>query len=309
MSTGPAVPSSLAAGVHSPCIGVCRLDEETGYCLGCGRTAFEVSEWASADDERKTLIWQSLPTRLEMLGTKVRLMPWSPVAVGDWVAERLRERTGTWIVGSMAASAAFAAGLEVAVRQTPTEITACQKEGAFRLELHEKLRAFSFGADPIRSMVVLALPRTRISLPVASGLTPLGPDIRAVDPEHRSLSLFDLGVGGKEVRICLRTANSALAENLHAASGQQWNSEMSSIDAAHLVVETALSRVEKYAPKFPLGDSLSGMVPGHLLEQLSNRGRDTSVETTLPRWAVPVAVYSPEFRCCGLECSNGVEMG
>src|SRR5690606_23247915 len=100
VSTGSATPPLMTATVHSPCIGVCRLDEETGYCLGCGRTGLEVAEWAGADDERKALIWRSLPARLEVLGTKIRLMPWSPAAVGDWVAQRLVEGAGNWVVGA-----------------------------------------------------------------------------------------------------------------------------------------------------------------------------------------------------------------
>ncbi|MFZ5792765.1 MAG: DUF1289 domain-containing protein [Pseudomonadota bacterium] len=35
----------LADGPPSPCIGVCRIDERSGWCLGCYRTIDEIREW------------------------------------------------------------------------------------------------------------------------------------------------------------------------------------------------------------------------------------------------------------------------
>jgi predicted Fe-S protein YdhL (DUF1289 family) len=29
----------------SPCIGVCRIDEATGWCQGCLRTLDEIADW------------------------------------------------------------------------------------------------------------------------------------------------------------------------------------------------------------------------------------------------------------------------
>lgn len=37
--------------VQSPCIGVCRLKK--GVCIGCFRTAKEITEWWDADSVRK----------------------------------------------------------------------------------------------------------------------------------------------------------------------------------------------------------------------------------------------------------------
>jgi len=31
--------------VQSPCIGVCSMDESTGYCAGCYRTIAEIKGW------------------------------------------------------------------------------------------------------------------------------------------------------------------------------------------------------------------------------------------------------------------------
>jgi predicted Fe-S protein YdhL (DUF1289 family) len=35
----------LSEGPASPCIGVCRIDDRTGWCFGCYRTIDEIREW------------------------------------------------------------------------------------------------------------------------------------------------------------------------------------------------------------------------------------------------------------------------
>ena len=47
----------LDGGPPSPCIGVCRLDDRTGYCLGCYRTIDEIADWMiMMPDDRHTLL-------------------------------------------------------------------------------------------------------------------------------------------------------------------------------------------------------------------------------------------------------------
>jgi len=40
---------------RSPCIGVCSIDKESGYCLGCSRTEEEVKKW---EDSNTTDDWK-----------------------------------------------------------------------------------------------------------------------------------------------------------------------------------------------------------------------------------------------------------
>jgi predicted Fe-S protein YdhL (DUF1289 family) len=56
-----------AAGVPSPCINVCRIDEATAWCEGCGRTLDEIAAWATLDDAGKRRVWQRLRARREQL--------------------------------------------------------------------------------------------------------------------------------------------------------------------------------------------------------------------------------------------------
>jgi predicted Fe-S protein YdhL (DUF1289 family) len=36
---------ALAEGPASPCIGICRIDGRTGWCIGCYRNIDEIREW------------------------------------------------------------------------------------------------------------------------------------------------------------------------------------------------------------------------------------------------------------------------
>jgi len=50
------------AGVPSPCIDVCRLDER-GWCIGCRRTIEEITEWSRASEARRREILREVADR------------------------------------------------------------------------------------------------------------------------------------------------------------------------------------------------------------------------------------------------------
>lgn len=43
--------------LSSPCINICRMDADTGWCEGCQRSLDEIAGWsrASEDDKRRIL--------------------------------------------------------------------------------------------------------------------------------------------------------------------------------------------------------------------------------------------------------------
>jgi predicted Fe-S protein YdhL (DUF1289 family) len=49
--------------VPSPCIDVCRMDEATGWCVGCLRTLDEIALWSALDDDDKRQVWSDLERR------------------------------------------------------------------------------------------------------------------------------------------------------------------------------------------------------------------------------------------------------
>lgn len=52
--------------VASPCIQVCRLDDVTGWCIGCSRTLAEIAAWCELSEPVKARIVASLPRRTAM---------------------------------------------------------------------------------------------------------------------------------------------------------------------------------------------------------------------------------------------------
>ncbi len=49
--------------IVTPCIKVCAVDGESGFCLGCQRTLKEIGGWARFTDEERAAIMAELPAR------------------------------------------------------------------------------------------------------------------------------------------------------------------------------------------------------------------------------------------------------
>ena len=54
---------SMLRRVTSPCIGICKLDQKSGFCIGCKRTIEEIGRWAMLDDPDRQAIVDQLPGR------------------------------------------------------------------------------------------------------------------------------------------------------------------------------------------------------------------------------------------------------
>jgi uncharacterized protein len=54
--------------IPSPCIGVCRLDRESGLCEGCLRTAGEIAAWPYASEAEQLAIVRNLRERRRAAG-------------------------------------------------------------------------------------------------------------------------------------------------------------------------------------------------------------------------------------------------
>ena len=61
--------------IKSPCIQVCAIDGETGYCLGCGRTLQEVAAWSKLEATDRDAIMAQLPKRNQTLRALGKLGP------------------------------------------------------------------------------------------------------------------------------------------------------------------------------------------------------------------------------------------
>lgn len=48
---------------QSPCIGVCAMDESTGFCQGCFRTIEEIQQWWDLDPAARAEINEKVSLR------------------------------------------------------------------------------------------------------------------------------------------------------------------------------------------------------------------------------------------------------
>jgi predicted Fe-S protein YdhL (DUF1289 family) len=53
--------------IETPCIKVCVVDPETGWCIGCGRTRMEIGGWLGFSAAERKSIMAGLPQRLSTL--------------------------------------------------------------------------------------------------------------------------------------------------------------------------------------------------------------------------------------------------
>jgi predicted Fe-S protein YdhL (DUF1289 family) len=56
----------------SPCVGVCQINAQTKFCLGCWRTLREVAHWSRYDDDEKRAVLGALRERQAEAGVDRR---------------------------------------------------------------------------------------------------------------------------------------------------------------------------------------------------------------------------------------------
>ena len=54
--------------IQSPCVRVCQLDPDTGFCRGCYRTVDEIAGWPEMSDRDKEECLNLLAERKERAG-------------------------------------------------------------------------------------------------------------------------------------------------------------------------------------------------------------------------------------------------
>jgi predicted Fe-S protein YdhL (DUF1289 family) len=279
--------------IPSPCTGICTMDAALGLCLGCGRTADEIIEWSSAGDVRRSAIWAILPERIDALGISITRLPWPQGRIAEFVAETLRQKSETWVLGCYGATAEFICRHDEPcdVSATGETITAISDRGALQLTIGDHVRALRLRADHTRRgirAIFLVVLKTRAILPIATTFTPLGRDEGAIRPECRNDAWFDLGLGRGDVRFCVRASATELRDRLNQVSGLPLPDVLQAAGAMIVkhsparVVESPLGRAEIYTSiPPPGGQSPDGphthLVPGHLAT-----GRATEPGIDLP---------------------------
>lgn len=291
-------------GLVSPCVGICKLDEATGYCLGCARTGDEIADWKEFTDEWRASVWDKLPERFETLGITCRRLPWETSQIRSFVLESLRQARGTWVAGIVGAVGEFAAAQGQGIKAELNGETIIAETPGARLQflIDKSVRALTFETKetpPEETRVVLAVKRERGRPDVAHALAALGQDHDAITPADRHADLFDLGLGRKEARFCVRTGPGQAHEALTRALGSTFPANLSQIGSILLeesptrVIETALGRIEVLAP-IPEPDQTSPHGPHtHLLPDHLKLGQSMPAGMELPRAYIPGAIFYP----------------
>jgi predicted Fe-S protein YdhL (DUF1289 family) len=283
---------------HSPCVGICKLDDASGFCIGCGRSKGEIADWISMNESQRDDVWLKLPERLVTLSIRVRLMPWTRDELVDWAKQTISGRHGTWVTGAPGAVAEFPCTAErrIDVDALSDAVIARAPDASFRLRVSDKMRAFMFSDD---GPVVLGLPKGRANVSSHSLVEPLGTDADAIDEAHRNDRLFDFGVGRKSSRFCIRTNDESLAQILSEHAGQHWSEVMPAIGMQLLaagptrVVESAAARIEVLAPISMPGTQSPAGAHTLFLPEFLKSGEEIPASLAIPDFAAPIAIFYP----------------
>jgi predicted Fe-S protein YdhL (DUF1289 family) len=54
-----------AQNIETPCIGVCTVDDKTGFCMGCFRSLEEIQNWWDMTDQQRSEVMQKLDQRMQ----------------------------------------------------------------------------------------------------------------------------------------------------------------------------------------------------------------------------------------------------
>ncbi|MEM1100044.1 MAG: hypothetical protein AAGH73_00760 [Pseudomonadota bacterium] len=204
------------------------------------------------------------------------------------------------VVGAVAEFAA-APGEPVHFREEGPDFVARTRNGALRMRLDDDLRALSFdlGESQGTSPFLLAVKRKRGQERAhAAKLEDLGEDRDALI-EDGAVRLFDLGLGRREARFCVRVGAGKAQDALIAAAGLPFAEALPKIAGTLLaesptrVVQTALGRVEvEGAIPPPTARSPAGPHT-HLLPDHLATGRALPVGMELPEAYLPGALFYP----------------
>lgn len=53
--------------IETPCIKICVVDPDTGFCIGCGRTRAEIGGWLGLSPDERRVVMADLPERVASL--------------------------------------------------------------------------------------------------------------------------------------------------------------------------------------------------------------------------------------------------
>ena len=73
--------------ITSPCIAVCKMDDASGYCIGCWRTIDEIIDWQMLTQAQKADVLDQLPERISLRPPAWRERLRTALEDNPWIAQ------------------------------------------------------------------------------------------------------------------------------------------------------------------------------------------------------------------------------
>ncbi len=49
--------------IETPCVNICRMDEQNRYCIGCFRSLDEIKRWTTMSEDERAAVMTQLESR------------------------------------------------------------------------------------------------------------------------------------------------------------------------------------------------------------------------------------------------------
>jgi len=228
-----------------------------------------------------------------------------PPMTRSLLLDHINDPTSSWSVGRFGAIAEFHRDLgePVALAATNAAISVSTARGAVRIELLQPVRPVAY--ETISSCleswgqgVALCLPDDVALMSGRAVVVELGPDGDAVRPQDREGILFDLGLGGEQADICVRTDDPQTIALLRATCGKPLftmeHAQMARMLtlSPHRVFCCRMGRVEVFQPIPPPNGKSPEGPHTHVLPRLLVQGRGQAATVPVPDgWMAGMTLY------------------
>lgn len=227
-----------------------------------------------------------------------------PEDVRQLVRDHLGDPDSQWTVGTFGAIAEFMRDQSepVVIVDEPRQMSVSTSRGGISFGSLDGVKAFA-SESATGSMwghrVSLCLRDAQCETSRRTVLTEMGADDAAIRPEDRAAILFDMGLGTRQVDVCIRVSDPTLCgllrDHLGRSLFEPGNPVMSAVIAAgpHRVFIARFARCEVYQG-IPTAEGRSPPGPHtHVLPELIKSGRTHAATEPVPEGFVPCAHLIP----------------